>query len=142
MFLQKMAICVYPILAIFALFLLFLANFDPPTSKMYLFHHIRCKNANGIRKKQAARLFEILGVKNAPKLKIANFDPKMAFEGQNWPRCTKWGLTNSFRTVKGIFEPMTYKIVLFTNNYPFLSYLSKKIECQIQLGRRGIGEKL
>ena len=59
-----------------------------------------------------------MGGRKAPKLKIANFDPKMAFEGQNWPRCTKWGLTNSFRTVKGIFEPMTYKIVLFTNNYP------------------------
>ena len=59
-----------------------------------------------------------MGARKAPKLKIANFDQKMAFEGQNWPRCTKWGLTNSFRTVKGIFEPMTYKIVLFTNNYP------------------------
>ena len=51
MFFQKMAICVYPFLAILALFLIFLPTFDLSSSKIYLFHHFRCKKANRIRKK-------------------------------------------------------------------------------------------
>ena len=85
MFFQKMAICVKPILAIFALFLLTMAPFGPWTSKTYLFHPFRCKKASRIRKNYTARLFEILDATEAQKPKIVNFDPQMTHEGQNWP---------------------------------------------------------
>ena len=74
------------------------------------------------QKKIGSTLIWNFGCQKGLKTQNCKFWPKNGLfalhQGQNWPRCTKWGLKNSFRTVKGIFEPMTYKIVLFTNNYP------------------------
>ena len=67
MFFQKMAICVKPILAILALFLLTRAPFGPRTSKAYLFHPFRCKRASRIKKNLTKSLFYILGASETPK---------------------------------------------------------------------------
>ena len=65
--LQKMAFCVKPFLAIFALFLLTMAPFGPRTSRTYLLHPFRCKKASRITKNEIKSLFEILGASETLK---------------------------------------------------------------------------
>jgi len=71
-------------LAIFARFLLFLAFFDPPTSKMYLFHHIKCKNAAESEKNRQRAYLKFWVAERLQNSKLQIF-------AQKWPLRVKIG---------------------------------------------------
>ena len=124
MFSWKMAICEYPILAIFGQFWIFRAKFGPGTSKEYFVQLFRCKKNNRITKSWSIWLFQKLVPQSTPKTTPG---PKTHLKG---PRRAKIG-TNASHTVqltslgpkKPDSNPTPQRSVPLTWNQPVLTLI-------------------